>query len=75
MLANLRDAEDLPSMQPPVTPPSRPSVPRLNEHEVGRTEDGNWPFLTHFTSQFMFSAPTAEYASHLNTLARQKMFI
>ncbi|XP_045068445.1 striatin-like isoform X2 [Coregonus clupeaformis] len=39
MLANLRDAEDLPSMQPPVTPPSRPSVPRLNEHEVGRPEE------------------------------------
>lgn len=41
MLANLRDAEELPSMQPPVTPPSRPSVPRLNEQEVGRPEDGN----------------------------------
>uniref|UniRef100_A0A4W5MB60 Striatin, calmodulin binding protein n=1 Tax=Hucho hucho TaxID=62062 RepID=A0A4W5MB60_9TELE len=40
MLANLRDAEDLPSMQPPVTPPSRPSVPRLNEHEVGHPEEG-----------------------------------
>uniref|UniRef100_A0A674ELD2 Striatin, calmodulin binding protein n=1 Tax=Salmo trutta TaxID=8032 RepID=A0A674ELD2_SALTR len=39
MLANLRDAEDLPSMQPPVTPPSRPSIPRLNEHEVGHPEE------------------------------------
>uniref|UniRef100_A0A665T848 Striatin n=1 Tax=Echeneis naucrates TaxID=173247 RepID=A0A665T848_ECHNA len=39
MLANLRDAEELPSMQPPVTPPSRPSVPRLNEPEVGRPDD------------------------------------
>uniref|UniRef100_A0A8C7R6L3 Striatin n=1 Tax=Oncorhynchus mykiss TaxID=8022 RepID=A0A8C7R6L3_ONCMY len=39
MLANLRDAEDIPSMQPPVTPPSRPSVPRLNEHEVGHPEE------------------------------------
>ncbi|XP_067115223.1 striatin isoform X1 [Osmerus mordax] len=39
MLANLRDAEDLPSMQPSLTPPSRPSVPRLNEHEVGRPEE------------------------------------
>uniref|UniRef100_A0AAX7T9B6 Striatin n=1 Tax=Astatotilapia calliptera TaxID=8154 RepID=A0AAX7T9B6_ASTCA len=38
MLANLRDAEDLPSMQPAVTPPSRSSVPRLNEHEVGLDE-------------------------------------
>ncbi|XP_051237235.1 striatin isoform X2 [Dicentrarchus labrax] len=45
MLANLRDAEELPSMQPPVTPPSRPSVPRLNEHEVGRPEDEAMTFL------------------------------
>lgn len=41
MLANLRDAEDHPSMQPSVAPPSRPPVPRLNEHELGRPEDGN----------------------------------
>uniref|UniRef100_A0A6Q2ZCA3 Striatin n=1 Tax=Esox lucius TaxID=8010 RepID=A0A6Q2ZCA3_ESOLU len=39
MLANLRDAEDMPSMQPPVTPPSRPIMPRLNEHEAGRPEE------------------------------------
>ncbi|KAM9856756.1 striatin [Aulostomus maculatus] len=45
MLANLRDAEELPSMQPPVTPPLRPSVPRLNEHEVGRPEDEAMTFL------------------------------
>ncbi|XP_070840437.1 striatin isoform X2 [Chaetodon trifascialis] len=45
MLANLRDAEELPSMQPPMTPPSRPSVPRLNEHEVGRPEDEAMTFL------------------------------
>ncbi|XP_008276567.1 striatin-like [Stegastes partitus] len=45
MLANLRDAEDLPSMQPAVTPPSRPSVPRLSEHEVGRPEDEAMTFL------------------------------
>ncbi|KAM3623063.1 uncharacterized protein V6R79_006398 [Siganus canaliculatus] len=45
MLANLRDAEDLPSMQPAVTPPSRPSVPRLNEHELGRPEDEAMTFL------------------------------
>uniref|UniRef100_A0A7N6A017 Striatin n=1 Tax=Anabas testudineus TaxID=64144 RepID=A0A7N6A017_ANATE len=45
MLANLRDAEDIPSMQPPVTPPSRPSVPRLNEHEVGRPDDEAMTFL------------------------------
>lgn len=40
MLANLRDAEEIPSMQPPVTPPARPAVPRLTEHELGRPEDG-----------------------------------
>ncbi|MGH0141617.1 UNVERIFIED_CONTAM: hypothetical protein FKN15_045601 [Acipenser sinensis] len=39
MLANLRDAEDLPSVQPSVTPPSRPSVARLNEHETNRTDE------------------------------------
>ncbi|XP_031590640.1 striatin [Oreochromis aureus] len=45
MLANLRDAEDLPSMQPAVTPPSRSSVPRMNEHEVGRPDDEAMTFL------------------------------
>ncbi|XP_037621668.1 striatin-like isoform X2 [Sebastes umbrosus] len=45
MLANLREAEDLSPMQPPVTPPSRPSVPRLNEQEVGRPEDEAMTFL------------------------------
>ncbi|XP_066503198.1 striatin isoform X3 [Hoplias malabaricus] len=39
MLANLRDAEDLPSMQPPVVPPARPSLPRLNEHDLGRADE------------------------------------
>ena len=50
MLANLRDAEELPSLQPPVTPPSRPSVPRLSEHEVGRPEDGKLLLCQLFTS-------------------------
>ncbi|KAI3352619.1 hypothetical protein L3Q82_005557 [Scortum barcoo] len=45
MLANLRDAEEHPSMQPLVTPPSRPSVPRLNEQDVGRPEDEAMTFL------------------------------
>ncbi|KAM7394792.1 hypothetical protein PAMP_021575 [Pampus punctatissimus] len=45
MLANLREAEDLPSVQPPVTPPSRPSVPRLSEQEVGRPDDEAMTFL------------------------------
>ncbi|XP_051529289.1 striatin-like isoform X2 [Myxocyprinus asiaticus] len=39
MLANLRDAEDLSSIQPPVAPPVRPSLPRLNEHQIGRTDE------------------------------------
>ncbi|XP_067287112.1 striatin isoform X1 [Pseudorasbora parva] len=39
MLANLRDAEDLSSIQPPVAPPVRPSLPRLNEHQLGRTDE------------------------------------
>ncbi|XP_063054079.1 striatin isoform X2 [Engraulis encrasicolus] len=39
MLANLRDAEDLPSMQPPVNPPARPPIPRLNDHELGRADE------------------------------------
>ncbi|XP_041839247.1 striatin-like isoform X2 [Melanotaenia boesemani] len=45
MLANLRDTEDLPSIQAAVTPPSRPSVPRIIEHEVGRPEDETMTFL------------------------------
>uniref|UniRef100_A0AAY4EMV1 Striatin, calmodulin binding protein n=1 Tax=Denticeps clupeoides TaxID=299321 RepID=A0AAY4EMV1_9TELE len=39
MLSNLRDGEDFPSMQPPVSPPSRPAIPRLSEHELGRTDE------------------------------------
>uniref|UniRef100_A0A8C5EJZ5 Striatin n=1 Tax=Gouania willdenowi TaxID=441366 RepID=A0A8C5EJZ5_GOUWI len=45
MLANLRDAEDLSHMQPPSAPQTRPSVPRFNEHEANRTEEGA-PALT-----------------------------
>ncbi|XP_068445500.1 striatin, partial [Clinocottus analis] len=44
MLANLREGEE-PSLQPAVTPPSRPSVPRLNEQEVGRPDDEAMTFL------------------------------
>ncbi|XP_015218682.1 striatin isoform X2 [Lepisosteus oculatus] len=39
MLANLRDVEDLPPMQPSVTPPARPSIPRLNEHEPNHADE------------------------------------
>uniref|UniRef100_A0AAQ5XTF9 Striatin n=1 Tax=Amphiprion ocellaris TaxID=80972 RepID=A0AAQ5XTF9_AMPOC len=45
MLANLRDAEDLPSVTPTVIPPSRPSVSRLGEQEVGRPDDEAATFL------------------------------
>lgn len=45
MLANLRDAEDLPSVQPSLAPPTRPSVPRLTEQEIGRLDEGNFPLI------------------------------
>lgn len=41
MLANLRDAEELPPMQAAVTPPLRPSVPRISEPDAARPEDGS----------------------------------
>lgn len=46
MLANLRDAEDLPSVQPSLAPPTRPSVPRLTEQEIGRLDEGNFPLIS-----------------------------
>ncbi|XP_056264956.1 striatin-like isoform X2 [Pseudoliparis swirei] len=45
MLANLREGEEPPSLQPATTPPSRPSVPRLNEQEAGRPDDEAMTFL------------------------------
>ncbi|XP_023819455.1 striatin isoform X1 [Oryzias latipes] len=39
MLANLRDGEDMPHMQPPSAPQPRPSVPRFNEHEGNRPDE------------------------------------
>ncbi|KAG7462845.1 hypothetical protein MATL_G00189100 [Megalops atlanticus] len=39
MLANLRDTEDLPPVQPSITPPARPSTARVNEHEAGRPDE------------------------------------
>uniref|UniRef100_A0A8C9V267 Striatin, calmodulin binding protein n=1 Tax=Scleropages formosus TaxID=113540 RepID=A0A8C9V267_SCLFO len=39
MLANLRDAEDMPSVQPSATPPARPAAARPNEHEVSRADE------------------------------------
>ncbi|XP_008123789.2 striatin isoform X3 [Anolis carolinensis] len=39
MLANLRDVDDLPALQPSVVPPTRPSTSRLIEQEVNRTDE------------------------------------
>nr|XP_056708805.1 striatin [Euleptes europaea] len=39
MLANLRDVDDLPSLQPSVVPQTRPSTSRLIEHEINRTDE------------------------------------
>ncbi|XP_044311525.1 striatin isoform X3 [Varanus komodoensis] len=39
MLANLRDVDDLPALQPSVVPPTRPSTSRLIEQEINRTDE------------------------------------
>ncbi|XP_012868975.1 PREDICTED: striatin [Dipodomys ordii] len=39
MLANLRDVDELPSLQPSVGSPSRPSSSRLPEHEISRADE------------------------------------
>uniref|UniRef100_A0A3B3CLV9 Striatin n=1 Tax=Oryzias melastigma TaxID=30732 RepID=A0A3B3CLV9_ORYME len=39
MLANLRDGEDMPHVQPPSAPQPRPNVPRFNEHEGNRPDE------------------------------------
>ncbi|XP_036606482.1 striatin isoform X1 [Trichosurus vulpecula] len=39
MLANLRDVDELPSLQPSLGSPSRPSSSRLSEHEINRTDE------------------------------------
>ncbi|XP_060609960.2 striatin isoform X3 [Anolis sagrei] len=39
MLANLRDVDDLPALQPSVVPPTRPSTSRLIEQEMNRTDE------------------------------------
>uniref|UniRef100_A0A2K6LH13 Striatin n=1 Tax=Rhinopithecus bieti TaxID=61621 RepID=A0A2K6LH13_RHIBE len=39
MLANLRDVDELPSLQPSVGSPSRPSSSRLPEHEINRADE------------------------------------
>ncbi|XP_055981679.1 striatin [Sorex fumeus] len=39
MLANLRDVDELPSLQPSVGPPARPSSSRGPEHEMNRADE------------------------------------
>lgn len=39
MLANLRDVDELPSLQPSVVPSSRPASSRLSDAEVNRTDE------------------------------------
>uniref|UniRef100_A0A8C7BYE9 Striatin n=1 Tax=Neovison vison TaxID=452646 RepID=A0A8C7BYE9_NEOVI len=39
MLANLRDVDELPSLQPSVGSPSRPTSSRLPEHEINRADE------------------------------------
>lgn len=41
MLANLRDTEDVPPLQPPLNPPSRSPASKVNDHDLGRPDDGN----------------------------------
>ncbi|KAM3865460.1 striatin [Diretmus argenteus] len=65
MLANLRDAEELPSMQPPMMPPSRPSIPRLNEHEVGRPEEETMTFLPSSGKSFILGRVDEAVSSEL----------
>ncbi|XP_030669160.1 striatin-like [Nomascus leucogenys] len=39
MLANLRDVDEIPSLQPSVGSPSRPNSSRLPEHEINRADE------------------------------------
>lgn len=41
MLANLQDAEDICPLQPPVTPPSRPTTTKVHDDDLGQPDDGN----------------------------------
>uniref|UniRef100_H3CGL5 Striatin, calmodulin binding protein n=1 Tax=Tetraodon nigroviridis TaxID=99883 RepID=H3CGL5_TETNG len=39
MLANLRDTEDIPPLQPPLNPPSRCPASKVNDSDLGRPDD------------------------------------
>ncbi|XP_056135683.1 striatin [Lampris incognitus] len=65
MLANLRDVEDLPSMQPSVTAPSRPSAPRISEHEAGRPEEEAMTFLPSSGKSFILGRVDEAVSSEL----------
>lgn len=55
MLANLRDVDELPSLQPSVGSPSRPSSSRLPEHEINRADEGE--YLRHSGAQKALGYP------------------
>uniref|UniRef100_A0A3Q3JAZ7 Striatin n=1 Tax=Monopterus albus TaxID=43700 RepID=A0A3Q3JAZ7_MONAL len=69
MLANLRDAEELPPIQPAVTPPSRPSVPRLNEHDLGRPDEEAMTFLPSPGKSFILELAGLTVANEADSLA------
>lgn len=41
MLANLRDTEDIPPLQPPLNPPPRSPASKASDQDLGRPDDGN----------------------------------
>ncbi|CAF92879.1 unnamed protein product [Tetraodon nigroviridis] len=45
MLANLRDTEDIPPLQPPLNPPSRCPASKVNDSDLGRPDDEAMSFL------------------------------
>uniref|UniRef100_A0A2K5NCS3 Striatin n=1 Tax=Cercocebus atys TaxID=9531 RepID=A0A2K5NCS3_CERAT len=59
MLANLRDVDELPSLQPSVGSPSRPSSSRLPEHEINRADEGNIDISPSSGKSFIMGADEA----------------
>lgn len=58
MLANLRDTEDIPPLQPPLNPPSRCPASKVNDSDLGRPDDGN------LTGRFVTDTQAEEPARH-----------
>ncbi|XP_024123331.1 striatin [Oryzias melastigma] len=65
MLANLRDTEELPPIPAAMTPPLRPSVPRLNEPDGGRPEDEPMAFLPSTGKSFLLGGEDEAVSSEL----------